>query len=253
MKVGPNKWTLTFEPRPSAQVRLLCFHHAGGGAYGYRSWAGRLSADIELMAVQLPGRENRYSEPALASMDEILTGLLDAVHPSIAPYAVFGHSFGAIIGYLLACRARRTGELSLPTHLFLSGARPPMPAAGAAPDGLRFTDEALITRLARLGGTPQAVLDDPNLLKAFLPALRADFQALEQLSYEDEPPLAAPFTLLHGIDDKTIRPEHLAAWRTRSSLPTNAHKLPGAHFYSPSGQAMLLAIINKTLSAETVD
>jgi surfactin synthase thioesterase subunit len=252
MKIGPNKWTLTFEPRPDARIRLLCFHHAGGGAYGYRSWVGRLRADIELVAVQLPGRENRYSEPALESADDILTGLIDAVGGSLAPYAVFGHSFGAILGYLLACRAQRTGELSSPTHLFLSGARPPIPNAEKPAEAQPLSDEALIRRLARLGGTPQAVLDDPKLLRAFLPALRADFQVLERHLPDHEAPLAMPFTLFRGADDRTIRPQDLAEWRGRSSAEVDDHALPGAHFYSSAGQAQVLAIINRTLAAQTI-
>jgi medium-chain acyl-[acyl-carrier-protein] hydrolase len=252
MKVGPDKWTLTPEPRPDARLRLLCFHHAGGGAYGYRPWARLLRPDIELVAVQLPGRENRHGEPPLSSVESVLDGLVRALRESFAtPYAVFGHSMGAILAYALALRVRRTGELAEPVRLFLSAARVPRarePGADAAP--VPLTDEALIRRLTRLGGTPRAVLDEPGLLRAFLPALRADFSILQQFSGDDEPPLDIPLTFLRGAEDRLVRAEHFSEWRARSLWPAHEHTLPGGHFYLHTVQGTVVGIVNHTLGAD---
>src|SRR5215469_1859732 len=127
MKVGRGKWTIIPEERPDAAARLLCFHHACGGAYAFRSWPGMLRPDVELVAVQLPGRENRLWEPLLASPEAVLEALIFSLSESLGSrYAIFGHSLGALLAYLLACRIQRTGELPMPIRLFLSSATAPL-------------------------------------------------------------------------------------------------------------------------------
>jgi len=246
MKPDVSKWILRPAPRPGAALRLLCFHHAGGGAYGYRSWIERLRTDVELIAVQLPGRENRYGEPLMRDADAVLDNLTPALQVALSgPYAVFGHSLGALLAHRLACRARRTAELSPPVRLFLSAARPPRLAQLDAPTFEPLADELVIDHLRRLGGTPAAVLDDPDLMRALLPALLADYQILAQLRRPtDEPPLDIPFTLFKGEADPTVRTRHLERWRALTSSPIVTHVLPGGHFYPPSSQATLLEILN---------
>lgn len=245
MRLGPEKWTLTPAPRGGAALRLLCFHHAGGGAYGYRTWVGGLRSDVELVAVQLPGRENRLQEPPLHDADAVLDGLVPALQGALpGPYVVFGHSLGAMLAHRLACRVRRTGELPAPTHLFLSAARPPKPAAADEPAFEPPSEDAAVEQLKRYGGTPAAVLADPRLLRAFLPALLADYEILRRLRREDEAPLDTPFTLFKGEEDPTLKPRHLAEWGALSSAPCVTHVLPGGHFYPPSSQSALLDILN---------
>jgi surfactin synthase thioesterase subunit len=248
MKYGLDKWTMTPAPRDRAALRLLCFHHAGGGAYGYRPWVGRLRADVELVAVQLPGRENRREEPLLHDADAVLDGLVRALEGALpGPYAVFGHSLGATLAHRLACRVRRTGELAAPVRLFLSAARPPRLAAPDEPAFEPLSESDAIAQLKRFGGTPAAVLEDPDLLRAFLPALLADYEILGRLRRSDEPPLDIPFTLIKGDEDPTLKWRHLAEWRGLSSAPAATHVLPGGHFYPPSSQTALLDILNAEL------
>lgn len=49
-------------PRPGARLRLVCLPCAGGGTAVFRGWPARLPADVELLAVRLPGRESRIRE-----------------------------------------------------------------------------------------------------------------------------------------------------------------------------------------------
>ena len=103
---------MTPEPREGAALGLLCFHHAGGGAYGYRPWARRLRAEVELVAVQLPGRENRLGEALLHDADAVLDGLIRALEGALPrPYAMFGHSLGAMLAHRLACRVGLPGSV----------------------------------------------------------------------------------------------------------------------------------------------
>jgi medium-chain acyl-[acyl-carrier-protein] hydrolase len=253
MKLGRNKWTIIPETRPDAAVRLLCFHHACGGAYAFRSWPRMLRPEVELVAVQLPGRENRFSEPLLFSAEAVLEALIRSLDDSLGSrYAIFGHSLGALLAYLLVCRVRRTAELPMPIRLFLSSATiPRQPSCDGTSQTARppLSDEALIDKITTLGGTPAGILSDRALLDLFLPVLRADFSILAQASAAARQVLDVPFTILGGSDDPTVHPTDLEAWRGLSSQTCKTHILEGDHFYLRSSQAALLEIINGALEA----
>jgi pimeloyl-ACP methyl ester carboxylesterase len=124
-----NPWLVMPRRLPHPRTTLLCLHHAGGGASSYRAWVRLLPADVELWMVQLPGREERIAEPALAAVEPVLDAIVAALRPALrGPYAIFGHSLGATLAYALASRLQASGELAMPDHLFLSGA--PAPEAG---------------------------------------------------------------------------------------------------------------------------
>ncbi len=251
MQAGRNKCTITPETRPHAAVRLLCFHHAGAGAYTFRAWSRMLRPDVELLAAQLPGRENRYSEPLLYSADAVLDELISSLDDSLGPrYAIFGHSLGALLAYRFASRVRKTGELPEPLRLFLSSACVPGhneddgPLRAGSP---LLSDEALIKKMALLGGTPVEILNDAALLDVFLPVLRADLAVLSQANCTTEEILDIPFTLLGGSTDPTVRPEDIDCWKRLSSHRCQTHIMQGGHFYLQHSQIALLQIINAVL------
>jgi surfactin synthase thioesterase subunit len=106
-------------------VRLCCLGHAGSDASAFYPWARELPADVDLCVVQLPGRENRLGEPALTRMGPLVDGLARAMSPLLGvPYALFGHSMGATVGFELARALRRKGAPG-PVRLFTAGRRAP--------------------------------------------------------------------------------------------------------------------------------
>src|SRR5438105_324520 len=120
-----NPWFACVQPRPRADVRLLCLPYAGGGAALFRTWADALPPTIEICPVQLPGRETRFREPAISRWDPLLGQLAEALAPYLdRPFAFFGHSMGALLAFELAHRLRTHYGLR-PTHLFASGCAAP--------------------------------------------------------------------------------------------------------------------------------
>ena len=63
-----SKWITCPRPNADATLRLFCLPYAGGGASIYRLWGPALPSWIEVCPVQLPGREDRYREPAFTSL-----------------------------------------------------------------------------------------------------------------------------------------------------------------------------------------
>lgn len=242
-------WILRFAPRPYARGRLFCFSHAGVGAAPYRLWAAGLPPELELCAIQLPGRANRLNEPPLDSIPAIVTALVVALRDELdGPFAFFGHSMGAIIASETA-RALTTQGIASPHHLFVSGRRPPH-VPDSWPPMHRLSDAAFVAEInRRYGGIPAEVLEHRDLMELLLPSLRADITALETYQPSPAPSLPCPISALGGIDDPFAPREHLEAWRSETRSAFRVQMFPGGHFYLEPRRDEVLADVVATLSA----
>ncbi|HEX4206411.1 MAG TPA: alpha/beta fold hydrolase [Ktedonobacteraceae bacterium] len=232
---------------PQARLRLFCFPYAGGGASIFRLWKQHFPADIDICPVQLPGRENRLKEPPFVH----LAPLVDAVAHEIAPlldrpFALFGHSMGALISFELVRALRRQQERE-PAYLFVSAHRAPQ--FPMSRDILHdLPAPAFLRSVYRMGGTPPAVLLNQELMRLMLPMLRADFTVNETYTYEEEPPLALPITAFGGEQDTLVSKRELQGWNAQTSNVFASRILPGDHFFLQSSREMLLAIIAQELA-----
>ena len=241
-------WFPERRPQPNPRLRLLCLPFAGGGCAVYRGWQQELGASIEVWAACPPGRERRLREEPAASMAALLDGLSIAAAPVFdGPFAVFGHSFGGLVAHALVQRAASSGG-ALPRLLAVSGCRPPWkqplpPLLHDLPAG-RFRDE-----LRRLGGTPDVVLDDPELLALFEPALRADLRVSEGWSQERRS-LPVPVLALGGENDDEVRAGRLDDWAGASHAGFEQVRFPGGHFYLAVERRPLLTLLGARLLAD---
>jgi medium-chain acyl-[acyl-carrier-protein] hydrolase len=242
-----NRWLRRSRPRPHARRRLFCFPYAGGAASVYRTWSEELPEAIEVCAVQLPGREERISEAPFVDLAPLIAALLPALLPTLTlPFAFFGHSLGALIAFELASALRRAGH-PLPFHLFVAA----HPAPHRPHDDTPIHDlpePEFVAELRRLNGTPDALLQQPELLALLLPALRADFAIYERYQYTPEAPLPCLISAFGGLRDLEVSRDDLAAWRDQTSGPFTLRMFPGDHFFPYSDRALLLRTIARELA-----
>ncbi|MEU1483968.1 alpha/beta fold hydrolase [Streptomyces sp. NPDC005752] len=225
---------------PPGGIRLFCFPYAGGGASTFRGWADLLPDEIDVHAIQPPGREDRLFEDPV----DTLEATLDAVVPALLeyskePFALFGHSLGAIVCWETARVLREEHDVE-PAHMFLSGIR----ALPAVHDGRRdlhtLPEAELIEELRRMNGTPEEILRSSEFMRILLPAVRADYAMLSRYSFLPQKPPGAPVTVFGGTSDPAVGMDHLQQWSELVEGDLDAVVLPGDHFFLHESRKPLL-------------
>lgn len=241
-----DRWVLRFRPNPQARLRLFCLPYAGGSASIFRTWPAFLPAAIELCAIQPPGREARVSEPSLTEIAPLVQLLTQAILPYCTlPFAVFGHSLGALMSFELIRQLRREQRRG-PLKLFVSGHSAPQLAD---PDLsiYQLPDSEFIQEVRRYNGIPQEVLRHEELMQLLLPVLRADFAMHETYAYVAEEPLDCPIAAFGGVQDPEVSRDQLTAWQAQTHQVFTLRMLPGDHFFIHSARTLLLQMLTQEL------
>ncbi|MFC7986950.1 thioesterase II family protein [Streptomyces sp. NPDC057336] len=245
---GPEIWFRRYRGALAPRVRLVCFPHAGGNARLFHGWASRLPADVELLAVRYPGRQERMDEPCVETMDELAGRISEALAPlHDLPLVLFGHSMGAAVAYEVALRLEDpAADGAGPALLLLSGRAAPHVTRPTALH--RAADDVLVagvTRLGTLGGDAYAV---PELRELLLPVLRADYRLIEAYDRKRPPVLRAPMVAYLGDRDPGVTRPGVEAWSELTGGDFTVRSFPGDHFYLAPREAELTADIAERLA-----
>jgi medium-chain acyl-[acyl-carrier-protein] hydrolase len=227
-----SAWFLRKNAHRGVRLRLFCFPYAGKGASAFSSWEKEFAGlPIELLCLQLPGRESRFRETAFDALDPLLEALAPAFEPWLdMPFAFFGHSFGSMLAFELARALRRAGKPE-PGWLFMSGFTPPhlwrtVEKLHLLPDA-RFLEQVGL----RYRGLPPELKTDPELAALVTPALRADFAIIENYVYRQEAPLDCEIAVLGASDDPVIEPDRLSEWNVHTRKNCSVKYFFGGHFF----------------------
>lgn len=232
---------LPVSPAANDQIRIFCFPFAGGGASSYRDWQKFFPKTAGVYPIQLPGRENRIADQLFTDMVDLAAEISKVLRPYLTkPFVFFGHSLGARIAFEVVRVVRRNWQLE-PCHLIVSGSRAPhIPE----PKPLHhLTDEDFVNELRRFSGTPEAILQNKELMELFIPILRADFMVDETYVYLPEEPIACPISAFGGTADPEAEPSDLAAWQQHTSNSFNLEMIEGDHFFLQSNKDVLLNFV----------
>lgn len=227
-----STWFRRFTTAASDGPRLVCFPHAGGSATAFRDLSRAMPSGFDVMSVQYPGRQDRYREPPFTSLSRLIEAVAEELALELAkdggrPYALFGHSMGALVAFETA-RLLARGGLPGPQRLFLSGRS--APDTESLPYHL-FDDADVLADVRRLGGTAQAMLDDPDILELVMPALRADYWAIGSYDWLGGEPLEVAVTVLTGDADPMMTVQDARTWRAHTTGDFDVKVFPGGHFY----------------------
>lgn len=242
---APSSWTRCFHRAPSAGMRLLAFPHAGGSASAYRAFSAALSPTIEVHIAQYPGRQDRMGEPVVDDVHVLAEHLVDVAAAFPEPFALFGHSMGAIVGFEVARRLEARGIV--PAALFVSARRGPDIQKEKS---LHLADDdTFLDEVSRLGGTDPSIFADPDIRALALPALRGDYKAVETYRYRPGPDVSCPIVALAGNADPVLHLPDVENWREHTTGSFEMEVFEGGHFFL---EANLDAVAARILGKLTV-
>ncbi|MEV5387596.1 alpha/beta fold hydrolase [Streptomyces sp. NPDC052721] len=237
-------WLRGFHQATPGAPRLLFLPHAGGSASFCFPVSKALSPAVDVLAAQYPGRQDRLAETPAESVQELAQGVFRALdEEDDTPLALFGHSMGALVGFELARLLESAGRP--PAVVFLSGRRGP--SVHRIETVHKGGDARLIDEVRKLEGTDTALFQDKELLEMILPALRADYRAVETYQRAPGPRSKCPFVVLTGDADPRVTPDEARTWDQETDGPFELHVYPGGHFYLVAQQQAVVARIEATL------
>lgn len=262
-----GRWLVTMAPRAKPRFRLFCFPFAGGGSAAFQNWAAGMGPAIEVIAVEPPGRLARITETPVTEMDEFVDCVLDEMDDKLdVPFALFGHCLGGLTLYEVARTLIAEGG-PRPRHLFCSGARSPdrvrvigefeknlarhlaaMPGYDPRLPPYRQADPifAEIIRHFDMAATDQ-FLDDPELRRLMLPAVRAEFEMTSLYRYRAEKPWDIPITCFISKGDPYVSRQDVLGWGRFTNTRMQVHMREGTHYSVFEDAAFIQRIIGREL------
>ncbi|MPY57001.1 thioesterase II family protein [Streptomyces spongiae] len=214
---------------PETWLTLYCLPHAGGSARPYGGLGTAVPPGVRVVPLELPGHGTRLREPLLRDIGQVVTEVIRLMGEYQGrPFALFGHSFGALVAYETT---RRLRQLSTPPELLLvSGRNTPVWPLSHEP--IHTLPDPLFTAgLRRMGGIPQALLAHPSVLQVYLPSLRADLGMVETYAHTHSEPLDVPIAAFAGLRDRLTDPAGMEAWAELTERHFELTLLRKGHFF----------------------
>ena len=228
-------------------INLFCLPFAGGSYYAYRDFERYLSGGIRPVLLDFPGHGRRLKEPLLTDLHDMADDVFSQIRAHLhEPYAIYGHSMGAMVAYLAARKVEKE-KMPEPVHLFLTGRQAPS-VESKEKDAYLLPKQEFIRRLGEYGGIPKEVLAEKELLDFFEPIIRADFQAIGTYLHTENgaAPLNVPITVMIGLND-TVSYQEVLKWQEITHKKITVRQFPGGHFFIFDHVADISRIISRTL------
>jgi surfactin synthase thioesterase subunit len=229
------------------QIPLVCLPFAGAGASFFYPWNEKAGKDIEVVAIQLPGREWRVDEEPYRDVKTAVNDLFPEIAGELGagPLMLFGHSLGAVLAYELAHRFSAAPGFDV-VGLIVSGAPGPWTRRARRATGL--PDDEFLDRVSEFAQYNAETMQNPEVRKLILPTLRADVEMHEEYVSVRSDPLPAPITSLRGRDDLLVTADHAAEWSRATSREFEFAELPGGHMYITQGADDVLRLASGAAS-----
>lgn len=243
--VDQAAWLRRMSSADDAAIDLVCLPHAGGGPGVYRPWADLIGADVRVGAICYPGRLDRLREPPINRMAPLADRVAEVLL-SVAdrPMVLFGHSMGGSVAHEVARRMAAAGFA--PALLAVSGrSAPPL----LAPRGVVYGgDEAILADVVRMDPRSAEVLAERVLREMVLPAIRADYELVEDYGPHECAPLDVPIAAYTGADDVDVPVDGVRGWASMTTRDFWFREFAGGHFYLDEHRPALVADIRSHLT-----
>lgn len=227
-------------------MNIIIFPFAGGSQYAYTDLKKHLPTHQQVVCLDYPGHGRRMTESLMDNLDDLVSDAYQQIKDScVGEFIFWGHSMGAVMAFLLCHKLMKQGK-KLPKQVIVSGRN--APNLLSRKEKISHLPKAeFIDKLRDIGGTPEAVLINQDLLDLFEPILRNDFKALEGFQV-NLPALPIPFQVWTGSEE-SLNEDDINDWQLTSIFPIAKRVFPGNHFFIyqhlPTIAELLMACENK--------
>jgi pyochelin biosynthetic protein PchC len=240
-----SRWFRTLHSPSRGRARLVCVPPAGAGATYFRSWVESVDPDIAILAVQLPGREDRIREKQDGPLGDWIRAMAkELVNLPPARWVLFGHSFGALVAYELARCLEEGGQP--PALVGLSGAPPDVVPRGE----LTPVDDESLTTLLRQAGADPRLLDHPGARDVLVSTFRGDLAIARRHRLEAHPRLGAEVMVFGGLEDPLTRASGLGRWERLCERFLGITMFHAGHNYGPAEKRAICRILSDAVADE---
>ena len=227
------------------KANLICFPYAGGSKFSYNKYVGVAPGNLNIIPFELPGRGARFNENLMYDIQSVVEDIFKQIKNNLYdPYAIYGHSMGSLIGYLMTQRIIEE-ELPPPLHLFFSGGKAPCTLEDE-PAAHLYEKEELREELRKMGGIPDRILDNDNLMQFLEPIVRADFQVIDSYRYLPPQQFDIPISLIIGTEEN-IDLRQVDLWQKETALPLMINYFKGDHFFIFDHAKEIMELIDSRL------
>lgn len=235
------------------KIKLFCIPYAGGSAAVYSRWKKLVNPLIELKQVELPGRGSRMNESLIDNIPDIVRNIFKEIKDQIKPpYALFGHSMGALITYELCKKIKQEGYPS-PVHIFFSGKQGPQIKLKGL-NCYNLPEDEFIKHILNYNGTNEAVFKNKELASLFIPILRADFKMVETYKFDrTDDYLECDVSVFSGTDDRAVSWEDLSGWQEVTKSNCRFYPFKGGHFFINEHTEEVVDQINNVLTSISIN
>ncbi len=231
-------------------MRLFCFPFGGGGASVFHPWADAMGDDIEIRALQLPGRETRYTEPRGQDINYLVKNIVQSMLAyQDKPFAMFGYSLGSLLAFEVYRELRRQ-NMRMPEHMFMAAFYAPhLPPAH--PPISHLVDEEFVERVEYYYQPPGEAWNNRELREFLMPVLRGDIALYEGYVYQPDEPLQCPIDVFAGAQDRSIPLELMQSWSEQTSSRVRQHVFNGGHFFIDDSVNEIQSLVSNSLNQRT--
>ncbi|WP_291584166.1 thioesterase II family protein [Clostridium sp. UBA6640] len=229
------------------RIKLFCIPYAGGSGLIFYKWKKYLNSYIQLEPIELKGRGRRFGEKFYETLEEAVNDIFEIIKVQIEneEYAIYGHSMGSLLAYELYYKIN-SENLRMPTHMLFSGHEAPNIERQERNIHL-LPDDEFIKEVIDLGGTPEDISNNKELLDLFIPILRSDFRILDNYKYkEGRNKIHCDISIFNGKQDD-ISLEAILKWKEHGDKSFNVYNFEGNHFFINDNVENITKIINETL------
>ena len=246
-EMSRDKWFFCKKPKPQASMRLFCFPFGGGGASVFHDWPDAMGNEIEIRALQLPGRETRFREPREKDVNNVIKNIVQALEAyQDKPFAIFGYSLGSLLAFEV-CRELRKQNMKMPMHLFIAALSAPQLPTPHPPIS-SLADREFIQKVEYYYQPQGEAWNNLELREFLLPVLKDDIALYESYVYREEAPLTCPIDVYAGDKDRATPVESTQYWSEQTNSELKQHVFQGGHFFIDNAVDEIKNLVSNSLN-----